>query len=329
MLRHREGSLMDAPDELGSNREGRLEEAVLHLADERADEPPHRLLVAGQGTEETLDRADQSLPFEGTPQAGIPHFEEAAGPPPPTREVSSAPGAGRQGEPSEEDRAEATPALAFAVKALYLDADSINFLTEDERHTARDREDRQEVMQAGVLGGGLLALLLFLVTGLQMYFERQASQAEQQLAQLDQQLTRVEEAREERDRLRRQLRKSRALVVERTHAASLMDHVGQALPRGLWLDALEIARVERDSASVRTAGFAVPEASVASYLSRLEQRPQLDQVRLRYSRVLSAEDVFQRTGTHRQMLRRFEVRFVQTSRGTTDPETRQSSIETR
>lgn len=298
LLEHEEGMLAASPTTLGTG-EGVLENAVLQLADNDPEDAPTRLRVAGPGASRAVARVENALSFGVTPHLGIPEYG------------SEAPSNGRTVDEKSrpEDAAEAAPALAAAVKALYVEADPINVLDADDVRAARDTMDRHDALQTGLLAGGTLAVLLLLVTGLNMYFESKVAETSATLDRASQQLAKVEEARQVRDRLRGQLRKSQALVVGRTHVASLLDGVGGAVPSGIWFDWMQVKRVENDSVTVQVSGFATQEADVASFLSRLEERPNLRQVRLRYSKILPAQTVYEQTNQYREVLTRFEVRF--------------------
>jgi Tfp pilus assembly protein PilN len=303
LLRHENGTVREAPRELHAGSEGRLEAAVLQLAEEEAaDVGPSRLFVAGEGAENAVERAGTTLPLGGTPHAGPPQFRHEDGPTPAPEEPARAGGA------------DAIPALAFGVRALYPDADPINFLTQEALRSARDQKDRREAVRLGRVVGGALAGLLLLVVGLNVYVEHRLAGAQSQLNRLDRRLAMVETARQKRNQLRTRVQKSQALVVQRTRTALLMDELGHAVPSDLWLNELTVARTDRDSAEVQVTGFAPQRADVATFLSRLETGPTIRGVQLRYSKVMPAETVYRRTDEYRRVLNRFAVQLVRSPR---------------
>jgi Tfp pilus assembly protein PilN len=296
LLSHENGILREAPHPLGTQEDGAIETALVRVADDRPEDPPSHLLTAGPGAHNSVERIGQTKSVGVTPYVRGPQFGS------------------EDGLPSGDDRrAAAAPAVAYGVKALYVDSDTINFLDEETTRAAQDEKDRHEAVRVGLLLGGGLALLLFLATVLNMYLERQLTQTSVTLERLDQRLAQVEAARQTRNRLQERLRKSQSLVRERTRAAVVMDQVGEAVPKGIWFDEMKIRRFETDSVRVQVTGYAVQDADVATLLGRLEQRSQSRQVRLQYSKILPAETVSQRTDSYRQVLSRFEIRFAEVS----------------
>lgn len=298
LLRHRNGTLREAPHELGTAG-GVLENAMVHLTEKGSAEGRVGLRIVGPDASEAVERVGNETFTPITPQLGSPTF------------------GGEASEASVRDderanlRAEAAPAIACAVKGLYVRADPINFLDADAVQGAQDQRDRRDVLRAGAVAGGAVAILLFVATVLNLYFQRQVTRSSIRLEQMDERITQVEQARESRDRLRNRLKQSRALVERRTRAAAIMDAVGQAVPQGIWFDELNISRVEDDSIRVRASGYATRDADVATLLSQLEERPQLQEVGLEYSRIVPAESVYERTGRYREALTRFAVFLVQ------------------
>lgn len=317
VLRHQSGVPSEAPTDLGFGGENRLEDALLHVAGGGSTEAPSRMLVAGEGAASATAKAGRSgwnHTSQVTPQPAAPKFGSGSSPSASSSLDTERPEEGLKADGNllgDERLAEAAPALAFATKALYPEADPINFLSEEATRSARDEADRQEVLRAGLWVGGTFALLLLAATALNMYFQRQSARLSAQAGQSDRRLEQVEKARQTQNRLLRRLQKSRALVRGQTRTAPVLSDVGQAIPRGIWLEEMIIERLEGDTLAIELSGFGTREANVATLLSRLENRPRLRQVDLQYSKILPDETVHEQTGQYREVLNRFSVEALQ------------------
>ncbi len=227
----------------------------------------------------------------------------------------------------QEPRIPSAAGIACAMTHLYAEAVPYNFLDDVDRDVARETHDRSEALPSMLYAGGLVALLLFLVTVATMGFDYLTQQADASLQQMQTDLRQVRAAEENRDALIKRYRQSRALMHRRTQSAALLERTGKTLPENAWLQRLQFSYAPEEDASdrsstvsnagpspqtrspvrIRLRGYATEQHLVARYLAALEQDPQLRAVRLGSTERMSGDDLKRETAADVSSAYRFAL----------------------
>ena len=126
---------------------------------------------------------------------------------------------------------------------------------------------------------------------------------EERMLALNEQIFSIENMKKEQGKLEQAFIDMQALVMKRSCHARLMERLGGALPRGVWLRGFSIGgnRVSNENKKKTTqslaliSGWALEEVRVADFLSQLERFADFDEVRLMSTNRVSAEEVWKRS----------------------------------
>jgi Tfp pilus assembly protein PilN len=201
------------------------------------------------------------------------------------------------------------PAAAFAFKAFFSGMDTINFLDSEQAYTQRQIVEKHEAMQAVLSLGGLLMVMLLVVTLISGYLDYEQAKTDEQLSLYAEQVAEIDQARSNLELLETSVRQAEHLVLERTGVAQILEAIGRATPEEVWLDALDFETT--DVHEVTLNGFSYYESGLNTFLTRLEQWPSARQVQLVVSETQQAGILFRKTNLRTdRSISQFEIRLV-------------------
>lgn len=181
---------------------------------------------------------------------------------------------------------------ALALQVVHADRPALNFLPAHEAEASRQHRERAEAFRLTAWVWGLLLTVVLGATWAASATEVRMQEAAVAVDAVAAQLAEIEQAREELQRLRMEVRQAEHLVGERTHTSTVLAWIGRIVPEAVWLydvallPASESALSGTTHISFRIRGATLDEAAIATYMDGLGQAPFVHHVGLAFSEQL-------------------------------------------
>lgn len=199
------------------------------------------------------------------------------------------------------------PAAALALQHLFPAPDALNFLEPEKVQTRLQESEKHEAVRAILTLGGVVGILLAILTVITFYLDGKRADADAELLILADQVERIERARKAVRQLEQDIAEAERLVVERTHVARILEGVGRVLSEDLWLEAATLETASSGTPHLTLTGAAFSKSNVAAYLDSLEQTPFTRNVRLLFSESIGATALYRQARVQDRTLTRFEI----------------------
>ena len=182
-----------------------------------------------------------------------------------------------------------------------------NFLDEDDAKVQIHALEKASALKVMLSAGAVLGILLALVLVSQVIMSRHLFETEDNLSLMQNQIAVLEKQQQSIASLQLKLKDAHRFIDERTDVANVISVIGKAMPKGVWLNDIQIDKDTADHWRIILQGNTVEGAGIALLLGNLEGLPGARKVELLVSERLPASKLFKRDKVKNINVSRFDI----------------------